>query len=92
MPNQLTIDKAGRVVIPKPLRDSLHLGPGDALELETDGETMTLRPVRSIPPLQKERGIWVHRTGVPLSAAVADETLRSIREERDRRNLGDDDR
>ena len=53
---------------------------------------MTLRPVRSAPPLQKERGIWVYRTGVPLSAAVADETLRSIREERDRRNVGDDAR
>lgn len=30
----VTIDKAGRVVVPKPLRDLLHLEPGQELELE----------------------------------------------------------
>jgi AbrB family looped-hinge helix DNA binding protein len=84
----LTIDKAGRIVIPKPLREELHLGPGDALELEAEGETLTLRPVRPVAPLQKERGIWVYRTGSPLSAVVTDEALRSVRDERDQRNLG----
>jgi AbrB family looped-hinge helix DNA binding protein len=77
------------VVIPKSLREELHLGPGASLELETEGETITLRPVRSVSPLRKERGIWVYRTGTPLPATVAGETLRAIREERDRRNLGD---
>jgi len=52
----LTIDKAGRVVIPKPLRDQLHLNPGDILELEAHGEIMTMRPVRPVAPLRKERG------------------------------------
>jgi AbrB family looped-hinge helix DNA binding protein len=45
MNNRLTIDKAGRVVIPKPLREELHLEPGDCLEMETAGEQITLRPV-----------------------------------------------
>jgi AbrB family looped-hinge helix DNA binding protein len=82
----LTIDKAGRVVIPKPLRDQLHLNPGDTLELEAQGEIMTMRPVRLVAPLHKERGVWVYRAGVPLPASVTGETLQAIREVRDRRN------
>jgi AbrB family looped-hinge helix DNA binding protein len=88
MTTRLTLDKAGRIVIPKPLREELHLEPGDALELEITGEQITLRPVRGTAPLTKERGVWVFRTGQPLSASVAEETLRRVREERDQRNLG----
>jgi len=82
MTAKLTLDKGGRVVLPKPLRDELLLVPGDTLELETQGERITLRPVRGAMPLRKERGIWVYSTGRPLSAATTDETLRQIREER----------
>ena len=51
---RLIIDKAGRVVIPKPVRDELHLDAGDALEMESAGEQITLRPVRGTGPLTKE--------------------------------------
>jgi AbrB family looped-hinge helix DNA binding protein len=86
MTTKLTLDKAGRVVLPKPLRDELELAAGDTLELESRGEQITLRPVRGSTPLQKERGIWVYRTGRPLTAATTDQTLRQIREERDQKN------
>jgi AbrB family looped-hinge helix DNA binding protein len=85
---RLTIDKAGRVVIPKPLREELHLEPGDALEMESAGEEITLRPVRGTGPLTKEQGVWVFHSGQPLPASVTDEMLRRIREERDLANLG----
>ena len=84
----LVIDKAGRVVIPKPLREELNLEPGDALEMECTGERITLRPVRGTGPLTKEHGVWVFHTGKPLPAAATDEMLRRIREERDLANLG----
>jgi AbrB family looped-hinge helix DNA binding protein len=84
MTARLTLDSAGRVLIPKGLRDELHLQPGDELDLETAGEQMTLRPVRQTPPLSKERGVWVFRTGHPLPASATDETLTKIRNERDR--------
>jgi AbrB family looped-hinge helix DNA binding protein len=84
MMTKLTLDKAGRVVLPKPLRDELELAAGDTLELESRGEQITLRPVRGAVPLKKERGIWVYRAGRPLTAATTDQTLRQIREERDR--------
>ena len=86
MTAKITLDKAGRVVLPKPLRDELELSAGDTLELETRGEQITLRPVRGTAPLRKERGIWVYRTGRPLTAATTDQTLGQIREERDRQN------
>jgi AbrB family looped-hinge helix DNA binding protein len=86
---RLTIDKAGRVVIPKPVREQLQLGPGDMLEMENAGEQITLRPVRGTGPLTKERGVWVFRTGKPLPASATDELLQRIREERDLANLGE---
>jgi AbrB family looped-hinge helix DNA binding protein len=85
---RLTIDRAGRVVIPKPLRKELHLEPGDALDLETAGEHITLRPVRGTGPLTKEHGVWVYRVGQPLPASATDEMLQQIRTERDMVNLG----
>jgi AbrB family looped-hinge helix DNA binding protein len=78
------LDKAGRIVIPKSLRDELRLEPGDAFELDSVGERVTLRPVRSSTPLRKERGIWVFRTGKKVSAAVTDKVLRQGRERQDR--------
>lgn len=89
MNTRLVMDKAGRVVIPKPLREELHLEPGDALELESGGEQITLRPARGVGPLQNEHGIWVLHTGEPLPASTTDDLLSQIREERDLANLGD---
>lgn len=90
MTTRLIIDKAGRVVIPKPLREELQLEAGDALELESSGEQITLRPVRGTGPLTKEHGVWVFHSGESLSATATDEMLRRIREERDLANLGKD--
>lgn len=85
----VTIDKFGRVVLPKTLRDELHLTPGDTLDLSVEGEQVTLRPRRSMPPLLKERGVWVLHTGEPLTAQKTREALTIIREQRARRNTGE---
>ena len=86
----VNLDKAGRVVLPKALRDELHLAPGDSLDLTVEGEQVTLRPRRTTPPLQKERGVWVFRVGEPLTAAETRAALRNIRERRWRRKAGID--
>lgn len=75
-------------MIPKPLREQLHLEPGDALEMQSAGEQITLRPVRGTGPLTKEQGVWVFHAGQPLRASATDELLQQIREERDLANLG----
>jgi AbrB family looped-hinge helix DNA binding protein len=88
MNTTVTIDNAGRVVIPKTLRDELRLAPGDTLALESDGERVTLRPVRSTSALRKEQGIWVFRSGRKLTAAETDQALENLRAERDQVNRG----
>ncbi len=83
MSAHLTIDKAGRVVIPKPLRAEMRLSPGDVLEAERRGEELSLRPVREQWPLRKEHGIWVFRQGRAASVDIA-RLLADVREERSR--------
>lgn len=61
MTAKVTLDKAGRVVLPKPLRDQMQLAPGDTLQLESEGERITLRPIRPKATLMKEHGIWVYQ-------------------------------
>jgi AbrB family looped-hinge helix DNA binding protein len=78
----VTIDKAGRVVIPKEIRDELRLEAGDTLAVESEGERVTLRPVRVVAPLHKERGVWVFHGGKPLSLDEANQLLRDTRETR----------
>ena len=89
MKSKVTLDRAGRVVLPKTLRDELRLSPGDTLDLTVTGNEVTLRPRRGATPLQKERGVWVFRTGKPLTAAETEETLRNIRAQRHRQNAGE---
>jgi AbrB family looped-hinge helix DNA binding protein len=83
MNTKLTVDKAGRVVLPKPLRDELKLEPGDTLEVESSGEEITLRPLRGQAQLRKKHGVWVFRSGQPLSAAAVEKTVRQVRGERE---------
>ena len=65
MQARVVLDKAGRVVIPKSLRDELSLEPGGALEIESAGDQVTQGPLRRTAPLTKEYGVWVLHTGHP---------------------------
>ena len=79
---KLTIDKLGRIVLPKPVREQLQLSAGDELELESLDDRITLRPVRGTAQLRKKRGVWVFNSGEPLSAATVQETIEQVRRER----------
>ncbi len=48
---KLTMDKVGRIVLPKPVREKLQLAPGDELELESLDDRITLRPLRGTAQL-----------------------------------------
>ena len=90
MATTVTIDKAGRIIVPKALRDALHLEPGDTLELEADGERMTLQPVRSGSALQKEHGVWVFRRGgKAITAETTNAVLDEVRTRRARDHRGE---
>jgi AbrB family looped-hinge helix DNA binding protein len=91
MTAKITIGPAGRLVIPKAVRDSLHLAPGDTLELESADEKIVLRPVRQEGTMRKERGMWVFYggSGKPITQAETDAVLDELREERHRQILGE---
>lgn len=83
MTAKITLDKAGRVVIPKSLREHMHLAPGDTLQLEQEGERITLRPVRPQATLKKEHGIWVYqgeRADVSIPEMIDREREKRLRE------------
>jgi AbrB family looped-hinge helix DNA binding protein len=42
----VSIDKAGRVVLPKQVREELAINPGDLLKISIHGDQITLRPTR----------------------------------------------
>jgi AbrB family looped-hinge helix DNA binding protein len=86
----LTIDKAGRVVLPKPVRDALQISPGESLELESSEDHIVLRPAPSKGRVYKKQGMWVFDSGsdVPLTVEVVNQTIRRVRAERHRHVLG----
>jgi AbrB family looped-hinge helix DNA binding protein len=86
MVTTLKIGHAGRIVLPKPVRDELRLSPGDVLEMECSEGRVILRPVRGRKRIYKEQGVWVMNSGEPLDLDVVNRTLRRVRAERDRRN------
>jgi AbrB family looped-hinge helix DNA binding protein len=59
--NTVTVDKAGRLVLPKPLRDRFRLVPGSRLEIEARDDHFELRPLGLGPSLVKVNGWWVHQ-------------------------------
>jgi AbrB family looped-hinge helix DNA binding protein len=85
---KISIDRAGRVVLPKPVRDRLQLEPGESLEIESFGDHIVLRPVRERATMRKELGVLVFDTGQPLTTSEVRETIQEGRDERSDRALG----
>lgn len=54
------MDAAGRLVVPKALREQLQLAPGCKLEIETAGDGIRLRKAAVATALVRRHGILVH--------------------------------
>ena len=72
MDAEVTIDPSGRLVLPKAVRQALDLKPGDSLKIETEEDRLILSRVRDRAGLQKERGVWVYRSGTPTDASIVE--------------------
>ena len=69
-----TIDKAGRLVIPKVLRDQLGLRPGD-VELSADGAALRVVPVHEDTLDEAEGRLVIPASGV----VIRDELVQALR-------------
>jgi AbrB family looped-hinge helix DNA binding protein len=70
-----TIDKAGRLVIPKPLRDHLGLRPGE-VEVTADGAALRVEQLAG-ESLGERDGRWVIPAG---GADIDDAVVRTLRD------------
>jgi AbrB family looped-hinge helix DNA binding protein len=77
-----TLDKFGRIVIPKRLREDLGLIPGTVLEIESRGDEVMLKPVRNEPNVLDRGGVLVF-TGSARGDML--EAIKRHREERSNR-------
>lgn len=85
----INMDRAGRLVLPKPVRQQLQLEPGEPLELELFEDHIELRPLRGNGSMYKKQGVWVFRGGTPpLKASVVRDTIRRVRKDREQAILG----
>jgi AbrB family looped-hinge helix DNA binding protein len=84
----ITIDKAGRIVVPKELRQRLGLRPNVELEIMDHPDGLLLRVPAQRPSLANINGLLVHQ-GRAEEGAEWDLTLESVREERLRDLLRD---
>jgi len=60
-----TIDQAGRLVIPKRLREQFHLGGGTAVEILPDNDGLRLRLPRPTGRLIDKEGVLVQQADAP---------------------------
>jgi AbrB family looped-hinge helix DNA binding protein len=70
-----TIDGAGRLVIPKQLRDRLGLVPGE-VEVEADGADLRVRPPAEEHLDEQDGWLLVPASGTPLT----DQDVQALRD------------
>jgi AbrB family looped-hinge helix DNA binding protein len=79
----VSIDSAGRVVVPKQLRDELGLSPGTALEIDVvDGHLELSAPREGAKVVSGPHGPSIAATGTPITDEEIRRTLEAVREHR----------
>jgi AbrB family looped-hinge helix DNA binding protein len=80
----IQIDKAARVVLPKPLRDQFNLLPGDRLRLSVEGNGFRLEPADAGGELVRKGSVLVFTGGFsgPITTAKVNELIEQEREGR----------
>ena len=76
---EATLDRFGRVVIPKRVREHLGLTPGTVLEVEEGGREIHLRPAHEEPQVADRDGVLV------FTGKATGDVLGALRRERKHR-------
>jgi AbrB family looped-hinge helix DNA binding protein len=78
---EIKIDKAGRIVLPKPLRERLGFRANTELVAIEQPEGVLLKRVEQQPSMVKVDGLWVHQ-GTAEPGANWERVLDDVREQR----------
>lgn len=76
---EANIDKYGRIIIPKKVRDDLGLRTGDTVSVEEGNEIIILKPLRGEPHLMVKDGVLVYSGTALEDISNAVETHRKER-------------
>jgi AbrB family looped-hinge helix DNA binding protein len=77
-----TMDKAGRLVIPRAMRDRLGLTDGGQVDVQLDGAGLRIEPVGGNDLVERDGLLIIPATGSAITAAGARELLDHEREDR----------
>jgi len=81
---ETSLDRFGRIVIPKKIREDFNLKAGSPIRIEESEQAIILKPIHGEPNLHEKEGVLVF-TGTPLEdlgdalAKHREERIRSIR-------------
>jgi AbrB family looped-hinge helix DNA binding protein len=77
-----TIDRAGRLVIPRALRDRIGMAGGGEVEIQLDGAAIRIEPVAG-SELREDGGLlFIPTTGTPISDTLVRELIDADRHAR----------
>lgn len=71
---EAVVDQVGRIVVPKALRDRLHLVPGTRVEVSEYGDGLHIAPIGAVAHLERRNGKLV----AVGSTEVTDDDVRNI--------------
>ena len=76
---ETTLDRFGRVVIPKRLREDLGLHPGSVLQIKQDDRKIFIEPVHEEPRIVVKKGVLVYQG---VATGDIDSVIKDHRKER----------
>lgn len=85
---QITIDPAGRIVLPKKIRDRHGIRAGSKLELLEEGNQLILKPLEGKAKIIKKKGLLVFVPEESPSDLDIVEFIKEQREERSKKIAG----
>jgi len=77
MQTQARITSKGQITVPRDIRRTLGVGPGDCLLFESDSRGVHIKPLRAESPFEKYRGIG--NPGIPSGRKAVRRWVRQLR-------------
>lgn len=77
-----TIDKAGRLVIPRQLRERVGLAGGGEVEVSLDGAAIRIEPLADRALRERDGLLVIPAAGTPLDSAKVSELIDADRHSR----------